>query len=188
MNPAIPADIIIVIFIFISERFIRKPGEAKSFRVGRKLDVTTQIYFYSVLFVLLSGPFFNYFNLARINNYAFGWLGILLLLIGIAIRLAAMFTLGKFYTRALVTTQEQKVVDFGIYKYVRHPGYAGTILGGIGFSMAQMNWLTLALTFIFATLVYGIRINKEEKMLKEKLGDEYREYMKRTKRLIPFIY
>ena len=83
--------------------------------------------------------------------------------------------------------KDQKVIEKGPYKYVRHPSYTGALIIFIGLGLALQSWagvLTLILLFIIA---YGYRIYVEEKVLISELGEPYIEYKKRTKRLIPYI-
>jgi protein-S-isoprenylcysteine O-methyltransferase Ste14 len=115
-------------------------------------------------------------------------LGVALGLTGFAIRIIAKKTLGRFYTVRVQLQQDHKVIDTGIYGLVRHPLYLGIIL----------EWLAPPLIlgspagFLFTTIwmVVGVlqRIPREEALLTEGLGDEYRAYMGRTKRLIPGVW
>ena len=113
--------------------------------------------------------------------------GLGLFLIGVYIRVVAMRTLGKYFLTDLRTLQNHRLIKHGIYKHIRHPCYLGTILFSIGipliFSSLYGFLLMLAL---FPSYLYRIRI--EESVLLEELGDEYREYMKKTKKIIPIIY
>ena len=82
---------------------------------------------------------------------------------------------------------KNKLVTKGIYKYVRHPLYTGTILVTAG---CFLNLPTLSvLVFLILTFIYieiGSRL--EEQKLKEEFGNEYIEYCKTVKRYFPFIY
>ena len=82
---------------------------------------------------------------------------------------------------------KNKLVTKGIYKYVRHPLYTGTILVTAG---CFLNLPTLSvLVFLVLTFIYleiGSRL--EEQKLKEEFGNEYIEYCKTVKRYFPFIY
>ena len=74
----------------------------------------------------------------------------------------------------------------GLHKYMRHPLYSGTLLFFIGICIAfpfSKNWLLLLLMIVY--LFIGMWL--EEKKLIHVFGDEYRDYMKRVKRLIPRI-
>jgi len=112
-------------------------------------------------------------------------LGLSLFLIGISMRLMGKKTLRKYYSYGLKTPE--KLIKQGIYKHVRHPIYLAMLLYTAGIPLIFSSIYGFMLTLGFIPLVlYRIRI--EEKMLIEKFGDEYREYMKTTKKLIPFVY
>jgi len=95
--------------------------------------------------------------------------------------------LGERFTYDVRVAAAQPVVEHGAYRYVRHPSYtAGLLLfGGIGLALG--NWLSLAISVVIPVLAYSYRIAVEERALVETLGPAYANYMKRTKRLIPFL-
>lgn len=80
-----------------------------------------------------------------------------------------------------------RLVTHGIYSYIRHPYYMGGILIGVGSQLAFGSLLGLALMSLPILLTIWI-VPFEENMLIEKFGVEYVNYVKRTKKLIPFIY
>ena len=82
--------------------------------------------------------------------------------------------------------KEEKLVTSGPYRYTRNPIYLGFFVFIIAQSLVAANWLLLLSAFVIVTVLYT-QIGGEELMLTEKFGDEYREYMKRTPRLIPKI-
>lgn len=122
--------------------------------------------------------------------YRFGivsLVGLALFVVGVFIRLMARRTLGEYFSHGLRTLQKPELITYGIYKHVRHPAYLGPLLlsPGIPLIFSSLYGFFLMLGLIPCFLY---RIRMEEKMLIEKFGDEYREYMKKTKKMIPFIY
>jgi protein-S-isoprenylcysteine O-methyltransferase Ste14 len=111
----------------------------------------------------------------------------LLMYAGIALRLYAMIVLGAFFTTTVAVAPEQPVIDSGPYRRIRHPSYTGFLLILLGFGLSLMNWLSLLVIMGCALIGFGYRIRVEEDALQEQLGQRYREYMRRTKRLIPFV-
>lgn len=109
-------------------------------------------------------------------------------LAGFAIRIIAKRALGRFFTVRVQLQEDHQIVDTGVYGVLRHPLYLGLIL----------EWLAPPLIlgspagFLFTSLwiVIGVlqRIPHEEKLLLEGLGEKYRDYMGRTKRLIPGVW
>ena len=113
--------------------------------------------------------------------------GLGLFLIGVYVRVVAQRTLGKYFLTDLRTLQNHRLVKHGIYRYIRHPAYLCTVLFSIGISLIFSSlYGFLLMLALFPSYLYRIRI--EESVLLEEFGDEYREYMKKTKRILPFIY
>jgi protein-S-isoprenylcysteine O-methyltransferase Ste14 len=182
---------ILIAFFMMFEGRIRQGQEARSFErseadrgstmlVGASFGIATIMPLVSVAL--------DYWRIAFIDNALIGWLGIAIMVAGIALRFWANRTLGEFYTRTLKTTASQRVVQQGPYRVVRHPGYLGTILFWFGAGVAAMNWIAAALLVVLMFGVYSYRIRSEEVMLKNALGEEYQKYSARTWRLIPFVY
>lgn len=112
--------------------------------------------------------------------------GVVLMLAGIALRWYAIAVLGRSFTVTVLTQGGQRVVDRGPYRLVRHPSYAGSLLTILGVLVANANPVSL-LGLIPTLLAYGYRIGIEEAVLSRDLGEPYRAYMRRTRRLIPFL-
>jgi protein-S-isoprenylcysteine O-methyltransferase Ste14 len=98
-------------------------------------------------------------------------------------------TLGKNWVHALEPSEFLKrkgeaMVTSGPYRYVRNPIYLGSFIFIIAMALTAANWLLLLPALVLITIIYA-QIPKEEKMLAERFGDEYREYIKRTPKIIP---
>jgi protein-S-isoprenylcysteine O-methyltransferase Ste14 len=119
---------------------------------------------------------------------AVAWAGVGLGMLGFAIRVWAMRVLGRFYTRTLVTTADQRVVREGPYRLVRHPGYLGSMLVWTGAAASSGNLLSVLAVTALMTVAYAYRIRTEERMLIEALGEPYEEYRRRSWRLVPFVF
>jgi protein-S-isoprenylcysteine O-methyltransferase Ste14 len=113
-------------------------------------------------------------------------LGIAVAIAGIALRWYAVLTLGRFFTTRVMTTKDQTVVQKGPYRLVRHPSYTGMLLTVLGVLLCQTNWISLA-CFALALPGFAYRISVEESALVSALGQPYVDYMRRTKRLVPFV-
>ena len=116
------------------------------------------------------------------------YLGLVLMVAGLIFRAYAIRQLGRYFTPEVAIQPGQHVVDRGLYRFLRHPSYTGTFMTILGYGLALTNGLSLAIMLLLAGLAYGFRMRVEEAALTEAFGDEYRAYMRRTKRLIPFIY
>ena len=115
------------------------------------------------------------------------WLGILLMVGGVAFRWYAIRCLGRYFTRVVMTQPDQQVVKTGPYRWIRHPSYTGVLLILLGYGLVLNDWLGLLvlLTISFAGFCYRVRV--EERALVEALGQSYVTYMGQTRRFIPFV-
>ena len=108
-----------------------------------------------------------------------------LLFAGLAIRWVAILTLGRFFTVNVAIHEDHRLVETGLYRYVRHPSYTGLLLAFLGLGVLFGNWLSIAALMILITLALMRRIRVEESALAAALGPTYADYCARTKRLIP---
>jgi protein-S-isoprenylcysteine O-methyltransferase Ste14 len=113
--------------------------------------------------------------------------GLMLQAGGLTLRAWSMRTLGTSYTRTLRTDEEQRVVDTGPYRLVRHPGYTGSLLTWTGFALASRSWPVIALVTGLLGRAYQRRVAAEEKLLQRDLPG-YTAYSHHTKKLIPFLW
>jgi protein-S-isoprenylcysteine O-methyltransferase Ste14 len=114
--------------------------------------------------------------------------GLILLVGGLAFRVWAIRTLGRFFTSTVQVQQGQTVVDWGPYRLLRHPSYTGALLGALGATLVLNSLVGAALVFLLSVPAYLVRMGTEERALAGQIGEPYREYMRRTKRLIPLVY
>jgi len=112
----------------------------------------------------------------------------LLLIAGIALRIWSIVHLGRFFTVDVAVQQGQRAVRDGPYRFVRHPSYSGSLLALVGLACLTFNWLGFVVIIACSFAAYAFRISVEEKVLLQNLGEEYRRYADRTKRLIPGIF
>ena len=113
-------------------------------------------------------------------------LGLALVLAGLLLRWYAIRVLGGSFTCTVATRAGQRVVDSGPYRWVRHPSYTGGLLTVLGVLVCCANPLSL-IALILPVAGYAYRIHVEEEALTNSLGDAYRAYMRRTRRLVPFV-
>jgi len=185
------ADLTVVCF-FVMEQFLRFDKAAKKVTKTKyekgSTDWTGAAIVISSLLVFLS-PLPNHFKFLNFNpKLLAGIIGLVLAVGGIAVRTVGMRTLGRFYTRTLQEKDGHQLVTDGIYRVIRHPGYAGTVLIFIGAGLVGGNLLFFILITALILIIYLYRIHVEEQMLVRIFGDEYRLYQKRSKRIVPYIF
>ncbi len=114
--------------------------------------------------------------------------GVILILLGVALRWYAIWILGRYFTRDVAVSANQKVVQIGPYRYMRHPAYSGTFLTMLGVGLAMTNWASLVALLTCVLIGHMYRVSVEEKALSQTIGQPYVEYMHRTRRFIPFVF
>ena len=114
-------------------------------------------------------------------------LGLAVQATGLAVRIWSMRTLGSAYSRTLRTAGDQRVVEDGPYRLIRHPGYAGSLLVWTGFALSSGSLPVVAMVSQLLGRAYGRRITAEETLLLRDLPG-YVAYSRRTKRLVPFVW
>src|SRR6266850_1841618 len=115
-------------------------------------------------------------------------IGVVLFVGGMILRWYSIIHLGRFFTVNVAIAADHQLVDTGPYRFVRHPSYTGALLAFIGFAMVLRNWASVLIISLPVAFAFLYRINVEERALIQALGERYRAYMKRTKRLIPLLY
>src|SRR3989442_2523257 len=129
---------------------------------------------------------FGYAGIGELPDWAF-FLGIFLMFLGILVRQWAIAVLGRFFSLTVRVAEDHRVVEKGPYRLVRHPSYTGVLITFIGLGLAVQSWGALLVLLGVFSVAFGYRMKIEEKTLLSELGDSYASYMKRTKRLIPFL-
>ena len=114
--------------------------------------------------------------------------GFLMFLGGLILRWYSIGYLGRYFTVDVSISAEHKVVDSGPYRYIRHPTYTGALLAFLGLGFCFGNWLSILFMTVPIIAAFLWRIRIEESALTDALGEDYRAYAQRTKRLIPFVY
>jgi protein-S-isoprenylcysteine O-methyltransferase Ste14 len=114
--------------------------------------------------------------------------GFTLIIIGLIIRLQAILTLRKYFTYSVTKIEDHKLVETGLYRNIRHPGYLGQLIIFLGLSISLSNWISVILMMLPVLTGYIYRIITEEKFMTNQMGEEYLRYKQRTKRLIPGVY
>lgn len=115
-------------------------------------------------------------------------LGVIFILMGVALRWYAIWTLGRYFTRDVAVSEDQQVVQHGPYRVIRHPAYSGTFLTMLGVGLAMTNWASLISLLTCVFLGHFYRVSIEEKALIRTIGQPYVEYMRRTRRFIPLVF
>ena len=135
--------------------------------------------------ILLSFQSIGYFgNGSRIFPIA----GLILIVCGLLVRWIAIFSLKHQFTVDVSITKDHHIIRKGIYRFVRHPAYAGSLLSFFGLGLFFADYMSMLIIFLPICSAFLYRIHVEEKALIDNFGDEYVNYCASTKRLIPGIF
>jgi protein-S-isoprenylcysteine O-methyltransferase len=107
---------------------------------------------------------------------------------GMALRLWAVATLGRFFRTWVFVQDDHRLVTTGPYRRLRNPSYSGSLLTFIGFGLALGNWFSLVVAFGCPLVGYALRIAAEERALAERFGAEFHAWRERSWALVPPIW
>ena len=187
MTERIIAYLLLLIFFFM-DSFFRKDATSKSTEKTDDDNRSTVLILATFFMVLIVSIVLNLLGIGLFNNPSLARVGLALMIIGLMIRIHSMQTLQRFYTRTLLTVDQQELVRKGMYRIIRHPGYLGTILIWGAAGLAMSNWLVFSIGIVLVLVAYYYRIQNEERMLAARFGPLYAAYRKTSWRLIPFLW
>jgi protein-S-isoprenylcysteine O-methyltransferase Ste14 len=147
-----------------------------------------------IMFILIAIGYSLSFRIAatkigRISHWdIFFAAGVLLIIIGLIIRIKAILELKQHFTYTVTEIENHKLIETGLYKNIRHPGYLGQLLIFMGTALSFSNWLSVVFMMIPVLFGYINRIVVEERFMIKQFGQKYIDYQKRTNRLIPKMY
>ncbi|WEG13336.1 isoprenylcysteine carboxylmethyltransferase family protein [Pullulanibacillus sp. KACC 23026] len=170
-----------IVLYFLLEFNRRKPVKEEKQNRG------SSFYIGVALGLMITIPKFMYsFTANKYNSLLFS--GVIVGLIGVWIRYSSMKQLGRFYSRNVGMQGEHKLIQSGLYKYIRNPGYLGSFLTFLGFALSSSSYVAIIINIILFFLAYSYRIKIEERALVTLFGEQYKQYMSKTWRIIPFLY
>lgn len=171
----------LVVCSLLSDRYFYRGQKSEN---KKEHEMTSHFIAYT-WFAALAVPVLEHVYATRYNSIL-TIIGTVSVVFGILVRGIGIKTLGRFFSRDVETWSNQKIIETGIYRYIRHPAYAGNILQVIGFPFVLNAYYSLILSLI-TIIGFMWRIKVEERFLIKELQG-YEEYMKRTKKLIPKIW
>ncbi len=183
------ATIVINYLIHFIDALIRAESEEEE---KSKSEIIMAIAFllqpFIVITVFYENKLFISESLEFWDNPLISYAGIIILIVGGIVLLVSRISIGRYGSGKIVLEDHHELVTSGIYGYIRHPIYLGGLIGWVGLSLAFRGVFTLLVFLIIYFLLFKSRMDLEERILTSEFGQEYLSYMKRTKRLIPFIY
>lgn len=117
-----------------------------------------------------------------------GMVGVVLMIGALVLFRLTHKHLGRNWSVTLDTRKTHKLVDTGIYAHVRHPMYSAFWLLALSQAALLPNWFAGLAGLVAWGILFFLRVGREERLMVDTFGDQYRRYMQRTKRVLPWIY
>lgn len=160
--------------------------------VGVKRDTEPHLLqSFALLFAMIAAfllphlPIFAFTNFAPVNP-ALAGIGIAIMLSGMAFLVWARESLGRNWSQTVSAKQEHELVTSGPYRYVRHPMYTGGMAACIGSATAVGDGFVFLLILLGAIFLW--RVGAEDRLLAQQFPDEFPDYARRSRALIPFVW
>lgn len=172
--------------VWLIGAFTAKPTERRqspSSRVG-------QIVFFAIAFVLLTDARLHYTPLGIrfvVDTVATAKLGVYLTFAGVAFAIWARLHIGRNWSGSVTIKADHQLARTGPYSIVRHPIYSGFLVAilGTAITIGEIRGL---FAFVCAFIGVKLKAGLEEKFMREQFGDEYVQYEREVKALIPFVW
>jgi len=131
-------------------------------------------------------------NVPRFADYAFrpwqGWIGAAVFAGSLWLFRRTHKDLGRNWSVTLEVREQHALVTNGVYSRVRHPMYSAFWLWALAQALLLPNWIAGPAGLVGFGTLFFLRVGREEALMMETFGDEYRRYMARTSRILPGIY
>lgn len=199
--PAYGKGALVVLLLYAIQSEIRFGSRARKMRSGASDRRSTLLVSVSAAVSVLGFALAMKANSSAISSFlpawfrdavlpglpATAWVGVGLGFCGVVLRLWAVLTLRDRYTRTLLIQDQHAIERGGPYRWVRHPGYLGSLLCLNGIALASGNFIALGASLVATCAAYRYRIEVEDEMLVASLGPSYAEYSREVGAIVPFL-
>lgn len=114
-----------------------------------------------------------------------GWVGAAIFAFALWLFWRSHADLGINFSPQLQLKNEHRLVTKGVFRYVRHPMYSAHLLWALAQVLLLQNWIAGFSLLLLQVSLYAHRVPREERMMLDTFGEEYRSYMERTGRFTP---
>jgi protein-S-isoprenylcysteine O-methyltransferase Ste14 len=132
-------------------------------------------------------PYADRIGLWTIDGETTRWIGMIVYVLGGALRLWPVFVLGRRFSGLVAIQSGHQLQTDGIYRLIRNPSYLGMLINMLGWGLAFRGWTGIVIALLLLVPLVP-RIHSEERLLREHFGAEYDAYVGRTWRLVPGVY
>ena len=187
---------IIFMIIWIGGGIVRNPhmkNYKKTEKINSKKTSREKFFCFLAAIGMMIVPMIYVFT-PWLNSFSMGlpdwvrWMGAIGFGFGMVLFWWVHKTLGKNWSPLLEIRKDHKLITEGPYKYVLHPMYAAIWIWVLCQGIILSNWAVMIVGILTWSILYFIRLSDEERMMVEEFGQEYKDYMKRTKKIIPWVY
>jgi protein-S-isoprenylcysteine O-methyltransferase Ste14 len=182
---------LIVVILWILSEIILSVMKRSGVKTSSSSDkYSLWIIWITIAIFTVSGGYISSMREGHIYGFEhlFRIIGLILIVSGIIFRWTAIITLRKYFTVDVAVLSGHRIVKSGMYQYIRHPSYSGSLLSFLGLGIFYCSWISLIAVIIPIFAAFSYRINVEERALVKNFGEEYLKYADETKKLIPGIY
>ena len=195
MNILQPSNLVffvgLVLFTYTRHVFITRTKNTP--KVIRRVDSLEKILLLAMVPPTFLLPLLYLFTpLLAFADYALpvavSFAGAIMMIISLWLFQRSHADLGANWSVSLELREGHRLIKHGVYRWIRHPMYAAIWLWAIAQGMLLRNWLAgWSMAPAFAAM-YFLRTPREERLMYESFGDEYRTYASRTGRLFPLLW
>ncbi|MDX9925619.1 MAG: isoprenylcysteine carboxylmethyltransferase family protein [Ignavibacteriaceae bacterium] len=142
-----------------------------------------------ILILTIVGAF-NVFALSEAFKEQFAiwrYIGLVIYIIFSWVQVISFKELGNSYAQDIVILKEHKLIESGIYKYIRHPQYLSQFLSDLGAGIALLSFVIIPIVILVELPLFIMRAFLEEKILLKHFKENFVAYKKKSKFMIPFI-
>jgi len=112
-------------------------------------------------------------------------MGVVVMLAGLRLFWRSHADLGEGWSVTLELNADHRLVTEGVYRDVRHPMYASFLVLGLGQALLVANWIAGLSGLAATALLMAVRLPREEAMMIDRFGDQYRDYRRRAGAVLP---
>jgi protein-S-isoprenylcysteine O-methyltransferase Ste14 len=116
------------------------------------------------------------------------WMGLVAFAAALVLFRLTHAQLGRNWSISLETRSQHSLVTRGLYAYVRHPMYSSFLLSALAQVLLLPNWVAGPAGLVGIAVLFFFRVGREEALMTETFGEDYRVYMRTTARIIPWLY
>jgi len=184
MNPAIFGWLVyamwafVIVYLVVTAIDVKPDTEA---HLGQNFGILFAVI---AAFLLPRLPVFHFLNFTP--NAVVSSIGLILCATGMIFLVWGRHRLGRNWSRVVSAKEDHELVTSGPYALMRHPMYGGGLMACIGSAIVVGGPFIFLL--IFLTPLFLWRVGAEDRLMEQQFPNEYPDYKKRTKALIPFVW